>query len=97
GARDEAARATHKSEHERRLVPEAPDDRTDQSTLDDRAKNAKRGEDIAGLRRIEAEAPRRKERERRLKDRERAPVDEVDHQHATHERTAQQRRQIAER
>ena len=61
-----------------RLSPSALDDRADQHALHEDAEEAERAEQVAGVRRVEAESPRAEQRERRLVDRERRPVDEVD-------------------
>src|SRR5207302_8074785 len=88
--------AARESEHERPRVAEATDDRPDETSLDDRAEHTERREHIAGLRRIEPEAARGEQRERRLKDCKSAPVRKVDDEHAADDRPAQQFRQIRE-
>src|SRR5258707_3741996 len=53
-------------------------DRADQAHLDEDAEEPERREQIARVRRVEAEAPRAEQRERRLVDRKRSPVEKVD-------------------
>ena len=79
------------------LSPEAAHDWTNDPALDHGAKHTERGEEVAGLRRVEPESPRREQRERRLKDGEREPIDEIDREHAPDDRPSQQGRQIPKR
>ena len=71
-----------KPDDERLLLAKPLHDRPDQHDLDDDAEKAERREQVAGMRRVEAEAPRPEQREGRLVDRERSPVEEVDREEA---------------
>ena len=71
------------------LSPSRPTDGPDERPCTTAPSRPKRGEEVAGLRRVEAEAAGDEQRERRLEHGERKPVDEVDHQHAAEARPLQ--------
>ena len=79
------------------FVSEPLHDRVNQRALHDRAEKSERREEISGLRRVEAEPPRHEERERRLKYRERKPVDEIHQQDPAEIGPPHHRAQTAER
>ncbi len=94
---DQSHGGADEAEHERRLVAQPLHDRPDEPALDNRAEDAERREEIAGLRHIEPEAPRHEQREGRLENREREPIDEVDDEHAPEAGTLQHLREVTER
>ena len=97
GRADQAGSGADEPEDERRLVAKAVHDRPDGTALHHRAKHAERREEVAGLRHAEAEAARHEQRERRLENGEREPVDEVDPEHAAQAGPAQHLGEVAER
>src|SRR4029079_12002348 len=68
----------HQARHQRALLAQPLDDRADERRLHDDAEETERGEQIAGMRRVEVEPPRHEQRQRRLVDGKRRPVEKVD-------------------
>src|SRR5262245_15057565 len=95
-----AYQADHRADEpddEGRFVAKALDDRSDEAALHDDTQNAEYAEEVTGSRHVELKAAFREQRERRLKDRKREPVGEVDNKHPPDVRPPQQRREIAKR
>ena len=94
---EQPERAEAEAHQKCRLVAQTADDGPDESALDDRAEQTEGGEHVAGLHRAEPEPLRGEQRQRRLEDRERQPVDVVDGQDSPKQRPLQQRRHVAQR